>query len=375
MRAALVTGGSGFFGGILKRALLERGWKVVNIDLVEDEDRHENLTSIKGDIRDRHLLHEIFSKNWSEGAGLAGPAPGGHHIGKGWLVEGKPLGSPSTIVFHCAAILAHAVSDRNFLWSSNIDGTRVVAEAAKAHNIKKIIFTSSNCLWGEPLGRPVREDDKPNPVEIYGKSKWEGEKILREFDPAVTTVTIRCPTIIEEGRLGLLAILFEFIDEGRKVWVVGGGDNRYQFIAAPDLVEACIKAADYPRSATFGIGSDNVKTLREVYEDVIARTGTKSRVARLPRAPTLLAMRIAYALGISPLGPYQYKMIAESFAFDTSAIKKELDWHPRLTNSDMLYRAYEYYHRNRKEIESRTDASAHRSAAKMGIIRLLKWIS
>jgi UDP-glucose 4-epimerase len=78
---------------------------------------------------------------------------------------------------------------------------------------------------------------------------------------------------------------------------------------------------------------------------------------------------------ISPLGPYHYKMIAENFLFDTSRIKDRLGWRPTLTNEEMLYRAYEYYQKNRREIESRTDVSAHRQAAKMGVIRLLKWVS
>jgi UDP-glucose 4-epimerase len=41
----------------------------------------------------------------------------------------------------------------------------------------------------------------------------------------------------------------------------------------------------------------------------------------------------------------------------------------------MLWRAYNYYHANRREIESRKGVSAHREAAKMGVIRVLKWIS
>src|SRR4029079_6159144 len=132
---------------------------------------------------------------------------------------------------------------------------------------------SSNCLWGEGFTRPLQEDDQPKPVEIYGQSKWEGEKILMEYKNDFDVVIFRCPTIIDAGRLGLLAILFEFIDEGRKVWVVGGGDNIYQFIAAPDLVDACIKAASFDRSETFNIGSDNVKSFRDVYQAVIAKAG------------------------------------------------------------------------------------------------------
>jgi UDP-glucose 4-epimerase len=319
----------------------------VSIDLENDETKHPHLTTIQGDIRDAQILEEIF------------------------------LAHRFDAVFHCAAILAHAMKDKQFLWTSNVDGTRNIAEFATKHRVPKVIFTSSNCLWGTPLGRPVREDDAPNPVEIYGLSKWEGEKILLSAAAQgdFQTVIFRCPTIIDSGRLGLLSILFEFIDEGRKVWVVGGGKNVYQFIYAGDLIEACLKAIDYQGTALFNIGSDNVQSFRNVYESVISRAKTKARVANFPRWLAIPAMKLAYALGLSPLGPYQYKMIAESFVFDTEKIKEKLHWAPTLTNDQMLWKAYEYYHTHRGDIEHRTAVSAHKQAAKMGIIRLLKWLS
>lgn len=345
MNTALVTGGSGFFGGILKRRLLDSGVRVVNIDLQKDDLVHPGLTSVQGDIRNRDLMERLYDENKFDA------------------------------VFHCAAILAHAVKDKNFLWTSNVDGTRIVAEGARKHGVSHLVFTSSNCLWGQGYSRPITEDEPPAPIEVYGKSKWEGEKIVTEFGRDLNTISIRCPTIIDFGRLGLLAILFEFIDEGRKVWTVGGGLNRYQFIYAQDLAGACIRSAGHPRSALFNIGSDDVKSFREIYQYVIDRAATGARVAALPKESTLLAMRIAHHLGISPLGPYHYKMIAEDFCFDTTRIKSQLGWHPTLTNEEMLSRAYEYYRQNRREIESRTDVSAHKQAAKMGVIRLLKWLS
>jgi nucleoside-diphosphate-sugar epimerase len=345
MSTVLVTGGAGFFGNLLKRALLERGFRVVSIDLQYDDFRHPDLQAVRGDIRNRDLIEQLFSHDRFDA------------------------------IFHCAAMLAHAVRDKDFLWSSNVDGTRAIAEAAKQHHVPKVIFTSSNCLWGEPFGRPVREDDAPNPVEIYGRSKWEGEKILSAHTNDFDVVTFRCPTIIDEGRLGLLAILFEFIDEGRKVWVVGGGDNVYQFIAAEDLIDACLRALQYRGSDVFNVGSDNVKSLREVYQHVIDRAGTGARVANFPRRLALPLMKIAHALGLSPLGPYQYKMIAESFVFDTSKIQEKLGWRPTVTNEEMLSRAYEYYHTHRGEIDARTNVSAHRQPARMGVIRVLKWLS
>jgi dTDP-D-glucose 4,6-dehydratase len=68
-------------------------------------------------------------------------------------------------------------------------------------------------------------------------------------------------------------------------------------------------------------------------------------------------------------------MIAEDFSFDTSRIKKELGWRPSLKNEEMLWLAYQYYAAHYDEINHRVGVSAHRQAAKMGIIRLLKWLS
>jgi UDP-glucose 4-epimerase len=345
MKSILLTGGVGFFGDIIKKELVDNGFRVISIDLEKDDFVHDNFTAIQGDIRDLQLMEKIASEDRFDA------------------------------IFHIAAMLAHAVKDKNFLWTSNVDGTRNVAEVARRFNIPKVVFTSSNCLWGESFDRPVREDDAPRPVEIYGQSKWEGEKILQEYKDSFHSVIFRCPTIIDAGRLGLLAILFEFIDEGRKVWVVGGGKNRYQFIFAQDLANAFIKALDYHKSAVFNIGSDNVPTFAEAYNGVIRKAGTKARVANLPRSVTIPAMKFAYALKLSPLGPYQYKMIAESFVFDTAQIKQELGWQPTLTNEEMLYKAYRYYHDNLNDIKHRTDVSAHKQAAKMGVLRLLKWIS
>jgi hypothetical protein len=87
----------------------------------------------------------------------------------------------------------------------------------------------------------------------------------------------------------------------------------------------------------------------------------------------ILAMKICFWLGISPLGPYQYKMIASSFVFDTSKIKQKLGFVPTLKNEEMLLRAYEFYHKNKEEILNRKNVSAHNSVAKMGVIKILKW--
>ena len=343
MDSVLVTGGAGFFGSLLKVALASQ-FQVVSVDLEPDDEVTGNVLNIRGDIRHRALMEELFSRHQFR------------HV------------------FHIAAILAHAVKDKRELWSSNVEGTRVVADLSRRFGVENVVFTSSNCLWAENFHRPVLETDEPHPVEIYGRSKVAGEDILLGATGFHSQI-IHCPTIIDSGRLGLLGILFEFIDEGRRIPVVGHGDNRYQFIYAGDLIKACQLALGFPGSAVWNIGSAKVKSLRQVYEYVIAQAGTSSRVVSLPEKPTLLAMKLAYALKISPLGPYQYKMIAEDFEFDTTRIRRDLGWAPTLTNEEILWKAYNYYHEHRQEIEQRRDVSAHKQSAKMGVIRLLKWLS
>ncbi|MFH1444057.1 MAG: hypothetical protein ABIG34_01555 [Candidatus Peregrinibacteria bacterium] len=57
------------------------------------------------------------------------------------------------------------------------------------------------------------------------------------------------------------------------------------------------------------------------------------------------------------------------------AIHHMLSWQPTLRNEEMLWKAYEYFAQHREELHNRQNASAHRQPAKMGIIRLLKWLS
>jgi len=344
MPQVLITGGSGFFGGILKRRLLAEGFSCVNLDLVPDSDTHPQLSSIQGDLRDKNLLASLFRDHQISG------------------------------VMHCAALLAHGSMDERDLWTSNVDGTRNLADACRASGVRKLVFTSTNCLWASNVGHAIREDEPPAPIEIYGRSKLAGEQVLAEYSD-LQTVILRCPTIIDSGRLGLLAILFEFIQEGKKIWVVGDGGNCYQFVYAQDLATACILAMQYDGSGIFHVGSDNVRPLREIYQAVIDAAHSRSRVASLPKGPAIAAMKLAHLLKISPLGPYHYQMIAEDFAFDTARIRETLGWRPTLSNEEMLTRAYSYYAKQRDEIHARQNVSAHSKPASMGVIRLLKWIS
>jgi nucleoside-diphosphate-sugar epimerase len=343
----LLTGGTGFFGGVLKVHLQNAGHKYVNLDRIVDPTDEAKGRMAHVDLRDASAVDATFQKF-----------------------------GPFDAVCHVAAELAHEAQDKQGLWKSNVEGTRNVAEACRRHGVKKLIFTSTNCLWGKPLNRPVVEDDAPNPVEVYGRSKLEAERVLVDYRRDIDIIVFRSPTIIAPGRIGLLGILFDFIAENRRLPVVSRKNKPYQFISADDYSAAILKALDFKGSDTFHVGSHNATSLEGSYRYVIEHAGSKSKIYHLPEFPTLPVMRICHILKISPLGPYQYNMIAEEFVFDTSHVEKTLDWHPTKTNGEILFQAYDFYVKNKARIEAEADSlPAHRRKSRMGVIRLLKWIS
>lgn len=341
---ALVTGGAGYFGGILARHLADRGVTVVSFDRLADPQPDPRVTYVQGDLRDPLVLARAFA-------------------------EQGPFGA----VFHCAALMLHERPDPEDLWASNVTGTRHLAELCVAHGVRKIVYTSTICVFGRSYDHLVAESEATCPVDDYGRSKLAAEEVLAGYAGRLETDAIRCPTIVSAGRLGLLAILFEFIREHRRVYLVGQGRNRYQFVYAPDLAEACLLASRAPGSHVYHVGSDGVKTLAEVYGAVIDEAGSRSRLLRVPEAPTIAALRLFHKLGLSPLGPYHSRLISGTFVFDTTAIKRDLGWRPTLTNDEMLREAYRHY--IAAGADRAADLPAHRMGAKMGIIRLVKWLS
>lgn len=341
---ALVTGSAGFFGSILKEHLLRAGWEVAGVDVLADV-KQPGYTPNTVDIRDAAAVGKT-------------------------LDDFKP-----DVIFHCAAVLAHDRQNRANLWTTNVDGTACVANAAIRSGVEALVFISSNCLWGSSWGRPVVESDPPAPIEIYGKSKLAAEQLLLSLPAGLAVKVIRCPTIVAAGRLGLLSILFEFIHEGRRVWLVGDGGNRYQFVSAEDLAQACVLLGTNPSTGIFHVGSDHVPSVREMFGELIKRAGTRARLTPLPRRPAIAALKLLNSVGLSPLGPYHYRMIASDFEFDTTRLRQATGWRPTAGNTEILWRAYQFYVEHVDELAKASQGSAHRRPSGLGALRIIKWLS
>jgi len=336
----LVTGGSGYLGEIIVQRLLERGDQVRVLDLVNNPDRPKEVEYIRGDVRDRDTVRQAM-----DGVQLV------HHN-----VAQVPL-----------------AKDRQQFWSVNVGGTKRVLEAAAREKVRKVILVSSSAVYGVPRRNPVTVGMRPRPREAYGKAKLAGERLTRRFvRRGLDVAIIRPRTVLGHGRLGIFQILFEWVRRGRPLYLLGKGDNRYQFVHADDLAAACLLADQRRGPATYLVGTDRFGSMRELLEGLVRHAGTRSPVRSLPFRSTQLAMKLTSKLRLSPLGDYHSLMYGSEMYFDVSHTCRALDWQPRYSNAEMIAESYDWYLSHRDEVLARTEASHHRSAVKLGALKLLE---
>lgn len=342
MTKSLVTGGSGYFGELLARKLLERGDSVRILDVNQPADTPPGIEVVQADIRDANAVLSACD-------GI-------------------------DVVFHNAAQLVMA-RNKDLLWSVNRDGTKNLLDSCLRRGAKKVIYTSSSAVYGVPTSNPVTEETVPRPGEEYGRTKLAGEILCREYALKGLDVSIVRPcTIIGHGRLGIFQILFEWVYDGNNIPVLNEGKNTYQFVHANDFAEACIRASALKGPDDFNFGTDRFGTMREALEHLCRRAATGSQVRSLPMEPIIAAMHLASSLGISPLGSYHALMYGRSLYFDISKARDRLGWSPHYSNIEMFAESYDWYVANRSAVLARTGASSqHRSAVRQGILKLLHW--
>jgi nucleoside-diphosphate-sugar epimerase len=352
MKKILVTGGAGFVGTNLVEFLLKKN--DVSIVVFDKLDHHSDpkqakkITYVKGNIINKTDVINLFKKY--------GPFEG---------------------VYHLAGEMPNKLADAKLMMQTNVDGTSNVISAAVNNKSKFFIFASSNVTYGIPVELPVTEETPLKPLEVYGKSKAEAEKVLEKYKDKINIQMFRCPVITGVGRLGLQAILYEFISENKKVYVLGGGYNKYQFVDVEDVIQAMTKASTVTGFDVYVIGADEVLTLRALYQRVIEFAGSKSKIVSLPWGPALIALSILDKINYSPLGVYQYTMMGRSIYADTTKIKSKLSWKPKKANADTFIENYKWYIKNKGNFVEigGSEASPNKSIPKMGILKILKKFS
>jgi nucleoside-diphosphate-sugar epimerase len=333
----LVTGGAGYFGTILTDRALARGDRVRVLDLHEPAPR-AGVEVVVGDVRDADVVRHACD-------------------------------GVDAVLNNVAQV--PLAKDRELFWSVNVTGTANVLVAARDAGVAKVVHTSSSAIFGIPARNPVDESTPPRPLEAYGRAKTAAEVLCRDAARTGLDVTVIRPrTVLGHGRLGIMAVLFELVEAGAPVFVMGSGDNRYQLVHADDLADAVLRAAGRPGASTYNIGATDFGTMRESLHALCAHAGTGSRVRSLPVAPARWAMRLLSSAGLAPFAPYHWLLYSESLWFDTAKAQHELGWSPVHSNTSMLIESYEWFRAHRDEVTG--GRSPHQSPVRLGVVELLK---
>ncbi|MDP9304484.1 MAG: NAD-dependent epimerase/dehydratase family protein [Actinomycetota bacterium] len=311
-----ISGGAGFLGLHLARRLLAEGHDVRTLDVVplDDAELERSVDERRGDIRDRESVRK--------------------------LVDG------ADVVVHAAAALPIQAS-RESIRSVNVGGTENVLRAGDAAGVRRVVFISSTAVYGVPEKHPIEEDDPLVGVGWYGESKIDAEGLCRVA--AVETTIVRPKTFIGPERLGVFEILFDWIREGRRIYTLGKGNNRYQLLAVDDLVDAIVRAGNEPKAAreTFNVGATEFGTVRSDLQALIDHAGSSSRLQPVPVKPAEIALRGLELLRVSPLAEWHYKTAHKDSFVDVTKAQRLLGWQPRLSNRDALIETYDWYLANR----------------------------
>ena len=316
MPKILVTGGAGYIGSITAHHLLKRGFEVLVVDDLSRGHRH---------AVPQNLLHVVRLQD--TGA-----------LTK--LLEGVDA------VVHFAAYIAVGESTREpaLYFANNVGGSLSLFEAMARANVKRIVFSSTAAVYGEPAQSPIPEDSPFAPVSPYGESKAMVERVLTDLDRyrGLRSVVLRYFNACgaePEANLGerhepethLIPLLFRAAMTGEPVQIFGtdyptpDGTCVRDYIHVADLASAHLAALDHlmsgGASSQFNVGTGRGNTVLEVLHAVEEISGRKVPYKIAPRrdgdSPSLVAnsQKLQSALGWKPVRSDLKQIVRDAWDF------------------------------------------------------------
>ncbi len=314
-----IVGAAGLTGATLAARLLADGEDVAGVDMAPKTARlPDALPWYQLDIRDVEALARL------------------------------PFAAGDT-VHHLAARQYHAgVPMRRrkaYFREVNLEGTRNVLQAMGASGCDRLIFFSTDMVYGIPERTPVHADAPLRPIDAYGESKALAEGLITEARVAGMNVTVFRPRlIVGPGRLGILTKLFWLIERGLPVPMIGNGANHYQMISVADCVTAVLRAVSHGvPNMTFNLGSDHPPMVRELLRSLIDHAGSSSILVPTPSAAVKAALGVLDRIGLTLMYPEQFQIADIDCRVDIVATKTALDWAPEFDDRDMLIAAFDSY--------------------------------
>ncbi|HEY2993986.1 MAG TPA: SDR family oxidoreductase [Methylomirabilota bacterium] len=274
-RLHLVTGGAGFIGSSLARALLARGDRVRIIDNFSSGKR-ENIADMARDL-------ELVEGDILDDAAMAR------------AIEGVE------VVFHEAAIpsVPKSMAEPLANHAANATGTLNVLAWAKRAGVKRLVYAASSAAYGESPELPKIETMAPAPISPYGASKLAGESYCQVYAAAfgLETVCLRYFNVFgprQDPKSEYAAVIPRFILwalEGTPLEVHGDGTQSRDFTYIDNVVDANLAAATAPAAAgeVFNVGCGNRVSLLSIIERIekilgrpVARRHTPGRAGDVP---------------------------------------------------------------------------------------------
>jgi len=264
----LVTGGAGFIGSHLVRALLERGDTVRVIDNFSTGNRRnlqgleDDVEVVEGELRSYERVHR---------------AMGG--------VE---------LVFHQGALpsVPRSVQDPLTTSAVNIEGTLNVLLAARDEGVRRVVFASSSSVYGRQDSLPLSEKAKPDPISPYGVAKLAAERYCVSFSRVypLETVALRYFNVFgprQDPKSEYAAVVPRFltaIAAGRPVPIYGDGEQRRDFTYVGNVVEANLLAAHSVNGngSVLNVATGNSITVNELAEAIGSVLGREVEREYLP---------------------------------------------------------------------------------------------
>lgn len=339
----LITGGAGFFGLHMTKKCVDMGEEVTLLDIAEyDKSEYDkSVKLIKGDVRDTEIMDKLISEN--------------------------------DVVIHAAAALP--LEKRKEIFSTNVDGTRNVLELCFKHKTKRFVMISSTAVYGVPDHHPLFETDKMIGVGPYGESKIAAEKICNEYrDKGLFITTVRPKTFIGTHRLGVFQILYNWVEEGHRIPMIGNGKNRYQLLEVDDLCDAVYLAytsKNESANGVFNIGAVSNLSANDYLGALCEYAGSGSTILHTPVCLVIPALMLFEWLHISPLYKWVYGTAHKDSFVSVDKAREVLGWNPKYDESQALIRSYQWYQDNKAYIAKGTGTS-HRVPWAQGILGIIK---
>lgn len=256
----------------------------------------------------------------------------------------------------------------------NVGGTGTLLAAAAEAGVRRVVFLSSAVVYGIGDGRPSTEATTVAPIEPYGASKARAEEVCRAFGArGLETVVLRPSAFVGPERLGVFGILFAWVREGRRVYTLGPGTNRYQLLDVDDLVDAVVRAAGAAVAGdTFNVGAAVTGTVAEDLGELVEHARSRSRLTAVPARPARVVLRALDLAGLSPLSAWHYRTADRDVVASVERARRLLGWEPRHSSAGALIRAYDWF------VESGARApvgETHRARWREGALDLVRRVS